>query len=255
MNIEVRNAYDRRMTVWKTLLLVALVALFADKVSAQAPPYIVQHNGQQAFSANALQHADQSPVYNFCDTPAQCGSTPPPIPPNDPLAMNTIILRQLARGCAQSTTTTGQDFWQVFGRPVNYPVSPIITTWPGYVPVNVGFTIPPGKRYDGVFSLPANPGTRLLTIKFSGYANCMTATYDYVDVRVEAIAPTLAPVGTCSKHAFPDNAPLFPLDPVGGLNAHPNMIRCNLRPLGQYRWIAQPSSGGALTVLITSSAT
>lgn len=55
--------------------LTTLLLLLAFSAQAQTPPYIVQHNSVQQFSANCLVHADGSPVYDFRDS---CGVIPPP---------------------------------------------------------------------------------------------------------------------------------------------------------------------------------
>lgn len=57
------------------ILVILLIAFLAGRAHGQTPPYIVQHNSAQAFTANCLVHADGSPVYDFRDS---CGVTPPP---------------------------------------------------------------------------------------------------------------------------------------------------------------------------------
>lgn len=71
------------MTRPKLLFLVlfsAIVAIVASIAHAHAADFTVQHNGVTVFTAPGL--VTNGGVYNFCDTPAQCGNTPPPPAPN-----------------------------------------------------------------------------------------------------------------------------------------------------------------------------
>jgi hypothetical protein len=62
------------------VLFSAIVAIVASIAHAHAADFTVQHNGVTVFTAPGL--VTNGGVYNFCDTPAQCGNTPPPPAPN-----------------------------------------------------------------------------------------------------------------------------------------------------------------------------
>lgn len=194
MNTEVNNAYARRMAIWKTLLLVALVAFFADKVSAQAPPFIVQHNSQAAFSANCLVHADQSPIYNFLDSCA-----PPVNPPHDPDAMQSAVATYLLHEPPCVATVTGlEDLGALMkGGPnlprIGYPFRPTV----------VNITIPAGHWiYGPTFTLPTNPGTLPHYLKgdlWGGNGTCYKASPTGVVAHLDVVAiqGSRMPIGKC----------------------------------------------------------
>ena len=250
MNTEVRTAYERRMSIWKTLLFVALVALFADKVSAQAPPYIVQHNGVQVFDANMLQHEAQSPIWNFCDSAAQCANTPPVNPPNDPNALTNILGKITSHACPLYSTATGQNFASVFGLGYNPPA----TTWPYAPSTSVSMTLPPaGRYYGGVIAAGLNPGITPHYLKLNGYAgSCVpplqTPSTARFNVRVVAVGTTAAPVGLCAMtNVAPDNRPLVQLKFAGPVNT----AHCLGVIGGQYRYIVENAGSTNVTTLLT----
>lgn len=228
--------------------LLALLVLPSFIVAQQVPPYIVQHNGVQSFTANALSHADQSPVWNFCDTPAQCGSGPNP--PNDPNALSNIIGKITSHACPTYSTSTGQNFASVFGLAYNPPA----TVWPYAPSTSVSMTLPPaGRYYGGVITSGPNPGILPHYLKLNGYAgSCnpplQTPPAARFNVRVVAVGTTAAPVGRCSiTNAPPDNTPLVQFKFAGPVNSS----HCLGVIGGQYRYILENTGSTNVTALVT----
>lgn len=157
MNTEIDAAYARRMAIWKTLLLVALLGLFADVTNAQTPPFIVQKNGQAAFSANCLEHANQSPVYNFLDS---CGG-PPPI---DPGAYTQLAVKWVPVSLAHMIDVT--QFKNLFGR-INFNAP--IQDYPFVSGTNIVYSDTTPKYLRLHVKVPFNPGALPHKVKGTTY--------------------------------------------------------------------------------------
>lgn len=254
MNCEIDIAYRRRMNVWKALLAIAFLWFLADKVSAQAPPYIVQHNSVQAFSANCLQHADQSPVYNFLDSCA-----PPVNPPNDPNALNVLVGKFATHACGNFTNTNGQDFSRTFGIgdgtiPPPGQYGPPQYIWPFWPSTSVMIPLPPrGRYYGGVLTSGPNPGVLPHYLKLNGYAgSCVpplqTPSTARFNVCVVAVGTTAPPTGLCAmSNVAPDNRPLVQLKFAGPVNS----AHCLGVIGGQYRYIVENAGATNVTTLLT----
>lgn len=249
---EIEYAYRRRMTAWSILFAFLSIIFCVQRVSAQAPPYIIQHNGVQVFDANVLQHQAQSPIWNFCDSAAQCANTPPVNPPNDPNALTNILGKITNMTCPLYSTSTGQNFASVFGLGYNPPA----TTWPYAPSTSVSMTLPPhGRYYGGVISPGLNPGILPHYLKINGYAgSCVpplqTPANARFDARVVPVGNTPAPVGRCAvTNAAPDNTPLVQLKFAGPINS----AHClgAISPTNLYRYIVENTGTTNVTILLT----
>jgi hypothetical protein len=247
MKSEIDTAYRRRVASLLAVLAVAFCALIATNVHAATPVVnvpigeciTVQHNGVTQFMASDLDFRGNT--WNFS---VDCGAPPPPA--NDPLATSPLFFKYTAHQCASASAPNGQDFAAVYG---SSPGQPIVPIWP-FRPNSLQYVIPAGKRFSAAWQMPANPGTAYHTMKGDPYAGACGGSSAGVRVNVSVIAlgTTPAPTGTCSKLNAPfDGGPWLYLDPSGGTN----QFRCNLRPLGVYRFMIQTVDGRAATMLTT----
>lgn len=226
---------NRRLGALIGLLIIACIFFFVSRSEAAQPLPPAPPQGYCYVTLNAAGYQDVNP----------CANTPPPPPVNDPLAISPILFKYTAHQCSSAVAANGQDFAAIYGTSPNLPM----LQWP-YRPNSVQYSAAAGKRYSAVIQLPANPGTIYHTIKGDPYAGACGGSSAGVRVNVSVIAmgTTPAPTGTCSKlnTAF-DGSPWLYLDPSGATNPY----RCNLKPLGVYRFIIQTVDGRSATMLTT----
>jgi hypothetical protein len=175
---------------------------------------------------------------------------PPPNPPNDPDAMNTIVGKFASHTCGAFSTNNGQDFAAVFGRMEGS--NDIIEAWPFRPMTSVGFSIPGNKHYGGIIRMPANPGTTRHGLHGDPYGgSCgMSATRVFCDWSVVGVGDTPNPTGVCSGAFAFDGSTFVTFNPSADV-AHDNPALCNLRPSGTYRVIIKPRSTTPTFALLT----
>lgn len=197
MNADVNLAYRKRLAFECVVLFLLFAVLFSRNSSAQAPPFLVQHNGVTQFSANALQHDAQSPIWNFCDTPIQCGQITPP--PNDPGAYTSLPVTWYTHGGQVTRVTDVTQFGNVFGHvDPTLPVQP----WP-FTQATVKITDQTPKYLRLRIAIPLNPGTLPHWLKAVSYGKSPpTIRGKFAVVPVGAPWPVGADTA-CWKHDQP----------------------------------------------------
>lgn len=245
MNNPDRTAYSRRLTIEGIVLFLLALVLVNQHANAQAC-YNVERNGGAVFSAPTLQI--NGSTWNFT---GDCGQPPPPV--NDPNALNNIVGQFAQHQCARYSTSTGQDFSQLWGRS-DAAGQPITTTWPYLPSTTLMVPLPPnGRYYGGVITSGPNPGTLPHYLKINGYAgSCVpplqTPPSARFNVRVVAVGTTAPPVGRCSiTNAPPDNTPLVQFKFAGPINS----AHCLGVIGGVYRYIVENAGAGNVTTLLT----
>lgn len=235
-----------KIITYGALAIFATLAISAAIDPANAQTTInVQHDGVTQFCATNLSTIT-GPDWNFTGT---CGG--PVNPPNDPNALNNIVGQFTQHACPRYTTSTGQDFSQLWGRAEN---GTITTQWPFVPSTSLQLTLPPhGRYYGGVFTSPANPGITPHYLKGNGYAGSCRPPFQVpstarVSVRVVAVGSTPAPTGLCSKPSVPFDNNAWVWFKFAGPD---NTSHCKGVIGGTYRYIVENVGAANLSALMT----